>query len=88
MNLFDEATAAEIIALQKLLDCSLPEALLRMAGVDDMRLYVWRAWVAARHAGQDVTLETVAELPYIQLLQAQAEPVTDNAEAVPDGVPT
>lgn len=78
MTLFDEATAGEIEELQELRGLTLPEALLAMTDVTDIRSYIWRAWVAARHNGHpDATLDDIRALPYLQLLEATAEGVSD-----------
>lgn len=78
MNVFDDATVHEIEVLQNLIDGNLPEAIAAMTSVTDIRAYLWRAWVAARHNGHpNVTLNDIRALPYLQLLEATAEGVTD-----------
>ena len=82
MNIFDNATAGEMEALQDLLDCSLPEAILAMPSATDIRCFIWRAWVAARHNGHpNATLDDIRQVPYLQLLEATAgeEPDGDPA---------
>ena len=74
MTLFDDATAGEIEALQDLRGLTLPEALLAMTDVTDIRSFIWRAWVAARRNGHpDAPLDDIRGLPYLQLLEATAQ---------------
>lgn len=82
MSLFDEATVWEIEVLQQLLKTDLAGAIAAMPSVEYMECFLWRAWVAARHNGHpDVTLDEIRQLPYLQLLEAQAADggVTDAA---------
>jgi hypothetical protein len=82
MTVFDEATAGEIEALQDLRGLTLPEAMIAMMDVTDIRSFIWRAWVAARHNGHpDATLDDIRALPYLQLLEATAGEVTDGDPA-------
>ena len=79
--MFDDAAAGVVEALQDLRGLSLSEALVAMMDDSDIRSFIWRAWVAARHNGHpNATLDDIRALPYLQLLEA-------TAEGVPDGSP-
>jgi hypothetical protein len=72
----------EMETLQSLLGCGLPEAMARMYSVDDVRLYLWRAWVAARRNGHpDATLDDLRQVPLLSMLEATATAEVTDAKS-------